>query len=76
MCEMMRCRCKLGETRSGFHLGRVSAAGIDLEFIPGSDQCAEHDSYGSTGHVRLQDRDYSQAREQPALAPDPWLLEE
>ena len=62
------------ETRQGFQLGQVTEAGIDVSFVPGAVQCEEFGSWGPQGHPRLEDRDYSMAREQPPLAPDPWLL--
>jgi 3',5'-cyclic AMP phosphodiesterase CpdA len=61
------------ETRQGFQLCEVTGKGIEVTFVPGDDQCAEFDSYGPGGHPRLRDRDYSLAREQPPLSPDPWL---
>lgn len=62
------------ETRQGFHLCEVTEAGIDVSFVPGAVQCDEHDGYGPHGHPRLENRDYSVAREQPPLSVDPWLL--
>lgn len=61
------------ETRTGFHLCRVTSEGVDVTFVPGDDQCEESDSYGPWGHPKLTDRDYSIAPEKPPLAPDPWL---
>jgi len=62
------------ETRFGFQFGTVSEDGIRVEFVPGEDQCGEFDTHGPGGHVRIEDRDYSVATEQPPLSPDPWLL--
>ena len=56
-----------GETRFGFHRCEVSADGIEVTFVPGSEQCEEFDSYGPMGHPPVAARDYSAAREQPAL---------
>lgn len=62
------------ETRQGFQLCQVTENGVDVSFVPGSVQCAEFDSWGPQGHPTLEERDYAVATEQPALAPDPWLL--
>ena len=62
------------ETRQGFQRCQVTADGIDVAFVPGADQCEEFGSWGPQGHPTLEERDYSVAREQPPLAPDPWLL--
>ncbi len=43
--------------------------GIEVTFIPGDDQCEEFDSYGPWGHPRIDERDYSVARERPPLEP-------
>ncbi len=64
------------ETRYGFQLCEVTEAGIEVSFVVGADQCEEFDSYGPTGHPRIEDRDYSLAREQPPLSPDPWLTQD
>ncbi len=48
----------------------VTDAGIGITFIPDDDQCAEFDSYGPMGHPPVGVRDYSAARESPALIPD------
>ena len=58
------------DTRFGFHCCEVTDAGIEITFIPGDDQCAEFDSYGPMGHPPVGVRDYSAARESPALIPD------
>jgi hypothetical protein len=57
------------DARFGFHRCDVTPAGIDVTFIAGDDQCTEFDSYGPMGHPPLERRDYSAAREQPALSP-------
>ena len=44
--------------------------GIDVQFVPGNDQCGEFDSYGPWGHPAVEERDYGVAREQPPLVPD------
>lgn len=62
------------ETRHGFHLCCVTEQGIDVSFIPGQDQCEDFNSYGPGGHPTISDRDYSQAREEPPLTVDPWLI--
>ena len=58
------------DTRFGFQRCTVSSAGIEVEFVPGADQCAEFDSFGPMGHPPLEVRDYGAARENPALVPD------
>ncbi|MBI3947190.1 MAG: metallophosphoesterase [Armatimonadetes bacterium] len=58
------------ETRQGFQRCEVTGDGIQVTFVPGADQCEEFDSYGPGGHPRIEDRDYSLAREKPALVPD------
>ena len=35
-----------------------------------TDQCEEHGTYGPWGHPKVEERDYSAAREKPALEPD------
>ena len=55
------------ETRVGFHRGDVTESGIDVTFIPGNDQCGEFDSYGPRSHPIPENRDYSLARQKPAL---------
>lgn len=62
------------EPRNGYHQCEVTPDGIDVKFIPGNDQSPDKDSYGPGGHPMLNARDYSIAREQPPLQPDPWLL--
>ena len=57
------------DTRYGYHSCRVSAAGIEVAFIPGDDQCEEFDSFGPMGHPPVSTRDYTAAREQPTLVP-------
>ena len=37
-------------------------------------QCEDFNSYGPGGHPTISDRDYSQAREEPPLTVDPWLI--
>lgn len=59
------------ETRFGFHRCDVSQSGIEVTFIPGHDQCEEFGAYGPMGHPPVDQRDYSVAREQPPLQPDP-----
>lgn len=58
------------ETRVGFYRCRVTSGGIDVEFVPGADQCEEFGTYGPWGHPPVEERDYSQAREKPPLSPD------
>ena len=55
------------DTRFGFHRCDVSASGIEVTFVPGTEQCDEFDAYGPMGHPSAALRDYSLAREQPAL---------
>lgn len=62
------------ETRYGFHLCRVTEQGLDVSFVLGDDQCEEFNSYGPGGHPKIVNRDYTQAREEPPLAVDPWLM--
>lgn len=57
------------ETRFGFQRCDVTDAGIDVTFVPGHEQCGEFDSYGPMGHPPAELRDYSIARECPALEP-------
>ena len=57
-------------TRFGFHRCEVTSSGIHIEFVPGSDQCAEFGTYGPMGHPPVGDRDYGVAREHPPLTPD------
>ncbi len=56
------------DTRFGFQRCDVSKSEIQVTFVPGEDQCDEFDSYGPMGHPPVCDRDYSAAREQPAIA--------
>ena len=58
------------ETRFGFQRCEVTARGIEVTFVPGDDQSAEFGTYGPWGHPTIGERDYSVAREQPALVPD------
>jgi 3',5'-cyclic AMP phosphodiesterase CpdA len=58
------------ETRFGFHRCSVSESDIDVQFVPGDDQCEEFETYGPLGHPAVAERDYSAAREQPPLQPD------
>jgi len=58
------------ETRFGFQRCEVSAQGIEVTFVPGDDQSEEFDTYGPWGHPTIGERDYSRAREQPALVPE------
>ncbi|HAY79576.1 MAG TPA: hypothetical protein DCY79_07205 [Planctomycetaceae bacterium] len=58
------------ETRFGFQLCRVTESAIEVEFVPGREQCAEFDSFGPMGHPTVAQRDYSVAREQPPLQPE------
>ena len=55
------------ETRFGFQQCDVTPAGIEVSFVPGTDQCDEFDSFGPMGHPSAELRDYSIAREQPPL---------
>jgi len=55
------------ETRFGFHRADVTRSGIKITFIPGDDQCDEFDAFGPKGHPAPENRDYSLAREKPAL---------
>ena len=57
------------ETRFGFQRCEVTDAGIEVTFVPGDDQSEEFDSYGPWGHPKIEERDYSVAREQPPLVP-------
>ena len=57
------------DTRFGFHRCDVNAVGIQVEFIPGDDQCEEFGTFGPLGHPPVEARDYSVAREQPPLEP-------
>ena len=63
------------ETRNGFEICTVSDGGIDVQFVPGNDQSPDVDVYGAGGHPAFTNRDYSVAREKPALCVDPWLLD-
>ena len=58
------------EVRQGFHRCDVGEGGIDVTFVPGSDQCEEFGTHGPWGHPPLAERDYSAAPEKPALQPD------
>lgn len=58
------------DTRFGFHRCDVTDSGIEVTFVPGSDQCAEFGTFGPLGHPTVAERDYSVAREQPPLQPD------
>jgi predicted MPP superfamily phosphohydrolase len=58
------------ETRFGFHRGTVTDSGIDVEFVPGADQCDEFGTFGPWGHPPVDERDYSAAQKSPALFPD------
>ncbi len=64
------------ETRQGFQLCEVGEEEITVTFVPAEDQSPVTDAWGPGGHPRLEERDYSPAREQPPLAPDPWLIGE
>ncbi len=55
------------ETRFGFQRCHVTQAGIDVSFVPGDDQCEEFGAWGPMGHPSVDKRDYSIARERPAL---------
>ena len=57
------------ECRVGFHRCDVGPEGIQVEFVPGADQCEEFGTYGPWGHPSLEERDYSLAREKPSLSP-------
>jgi hypothetical protein len=58
------------DRRYGFHRCQVSDTGIEVTFIPGDDQCDEFGTFGPMGHPPVAERDYSAAREKPALVPD------
>ena len=58
------------DTRFGFHRCEVTARGIQVEFVPGADQCAEFGTYGPLGHPPVAERNYSVARQHPPLEPD------
>ncbi|HRX81918.1 MAG TPA: hypothetical protein P5307_22775, partial [Pirellulaceae bacterium] len=58
------------DTRFGFHRCHVTALGIDVQFVPGDDQCEEFGTFGPLGHPPVDQRDYSVAQEQPLLKPD------
>lgn len=64
------------ETRQGFQLCEVAGNEISVSFVPAEDQSPIDDARGPSGHPRLEERDYSLAREKPPPAPDPWLLED
>lgn len=55
------------ETRAGFHRCDVSPNGIEVTFVPGTDQCDEFGTFGPWGHPSPEERDYSIATEQPSL---------
>jgi len=57
------------ETRFGFHRCEVTENEINVQFIPGDDQCEEFGTYGPLGHPAPEARDYSIAQEQPPLSP-------
>ena len=57
------------DTRFGFHCCDVSPAGIEIQFVPGEDQCEEFGTFGPLGHPPVDQRDYSVARQQPPLKP-------
>ena len=59
------------ETRFGFQRCCVTDRAIEVHFVPGEEQCGEFDSFGPMGHPTVAQRDYSVAREQPPLVPDP-----
>ena len=59
------------DVRFGFQRCEVTENGIDVEFVPGEDQCEEFGTYGPMGHPQVEERDYSVAREHPPLTPDP-----
>lgn len=58
------------DTRFGYHRCTVDDTGIDVEFIPGNDQCEEFGTYGPLGHPKVEDRDYSVAQQHPPIQPD------
>jgi predicted MPP superfamily phosphohydrolase len=58
------------DRRFGFQLCEVNPDGIDVKFVPGTEQCEEFDSYGPMGHPTVDQRDYSIAREHPPLGPE------
>ena len=62
------------DTRFGYQRCVVAGDQIEVEFVPGSDQCDEFDSFGPMGHPPVSERDYSVAREQPPLSADPDSL--
>lgn len=55
------------DTRFGFQKCVVTDAGIDVEFIPGDDQCEEFGAFGPMGHPAIDQRDYSLAQQGPSL---------
>ena len=57
------------DTRFGFHRCDVTSTGIEVTFVPGTDQCEEFGTWGPWGHPEPHERDYSLAVEQPSLAP-------
>ena len=58
------------DTRFGFHRCDVTPSGIQIEFVPGADQCDEFGTYGPLGHPPVRERNYAVAREHPPLKPD------
>jgi len=58
------------DTRFGFQRCDVSETGIEVTFVPGSEQCEEFDSFGPMGHPTVDQRDYTVAQERPPLEPD------
>ncbi len=67
--SQMAARWPDAETRVGFQRCVVTPDGIEVTFIPGADQCEEHDTFGPWGHPTAEERDYSLATEQPSLKP-------
>ena len=58
------------DTRFGYHRCTVAETGIDIQFIPGDDQCDEFGTYGPLGHPKVEDRDYRAAQQYPPIQPD------
>ncbi len=57
------------ETRVGFYTCEVEDGIIDIRFTPGNDQCEEFGTYGVWGHPTPEQRNYSEAREEPHFHP-------
>jgi predicted phosphodiesterase len=55
------------DARVGFHRCDVTDSGIEVSFVPGANQCEEHNTFGPWGHPTAAERDYSISEEQPSL---------